>query len=484
MTTHSYNKTVNCDSIIDLVVNRKVNGRNLLRMCILLMCYFVVNYGYAQNINPLDSVRRQFELDAAQIRADFEVYEAQARADYFRYTDSIKSIWGGDTIIDNTPKIWVEYAKDFQSRSIVDFENGSVSVETAIDAVEIDDTTFINARLTEAVENLLNSRGSTCPYSSSVDPSLPLTKNPIMDGLIDWVQLGISEFDIYSETGAKNVRPVPPAPTVKGTELALTNEKRKIKVPSEEEGEAKERKTLAEKRQEGRAKAKQKTEQLKGYAEKPKLANKIVQSARKTYLSIKGKDGISRQSVKIQMALVSDNISKNAALYKDLVAEFSDRFQIEQPLIFAIIEQESAFNPQAKSWVPAYGLMQLVPRSGGRDAYRYVYKVDRIPEMSYLYNPRNNIELGTAYLRVLMNQFAEVRDPHCRRLCVIASYNTGPGNVSRSFIGNSNLTKAFTAINRHDYNGLYNHLVSNLPYEETRNYVEKVTKRREKYMKQ
>lgn len=199
--------------------------------------------------------------------------------------------------------------------------------------------------------------------------------------------------------------------------------------------------------------------------------------------AVKGADGKSRQVVQVQLNLVSDNLSRNATLYKDLVAEFSNRFQIEQPLIYAIMEQESAFNPQAKSWVPAYGLMQLVPKSGGADAYRYVYQKEWIPTQSYLFNPRNNIELGTAYLRVLMNQFASVSDPHCRRLCVIAGYNTGAGNVSRAFIGTTNLGKAFSYIESFDYNGLYNHLISNLPHSETRNYVVKVTQRREKYLK-
>lgn len=79
---------------------------------------------------------------------------------------------------------------------------------------------------------------------------------------------------------------------------------------------------------------------------------------------MKGDDGKVRQVVQIEMNLVSDNLSKNATLYKDLVAEFSQVFQIEQPLIFAVMEQESRFNPEATSWVPAYGLMQLVPKSG------------------------------------------------------------------------------------------------------------------------
>ena len=241
---------------------------------------------------------------------------------------------------------------------------------------------------------------------------------------------------------------------------------------------------MAEKRVESREKARQKAQGMKGSVNNSILAKRLASKAKKKVSVIKGNDGQTRKVIQVQMALVSDNISKNAALYKDLIAEFSEKFQIEQPLIYAIIEQESAFNPQATSWVPAYGLMQLVPRSGGREAYRYIYKVDKMPEMSYLYNPRNNIELGTAYLRVLMNQFARVEDPHCRRLCVIASYNTGAGNVSRSFIGSTNLGKAFSHINQHNYDGLFRHLITNLPYEETRDYVAKVTKRREKYMKE
>lgn len=441
-----------------------------------LICVLCGNKGGAQSFHQLDSIRYQFEQDAAQVRADFEAYEEQARADYFRYSDSIKSIWGGDTIVDNTPKVWVEYDKDYRSRSIVDFENGEVEVEAAIDIDKIQDTSLVNNRLVEAIERLLNSRGSTCPYPSSVDASAPLTKNPILDDLIDWTQFGLDMSDAL-EPIMKNVRPVPPTPTVKGKDLTITQRTRQTETVQQGG------KTLAEKRKEGRERAKQKLEQQRKSLDKSTLAKKIVQSVQKTFTTVKGKDGTVRQVVKIQMAMVSDNISKNAALYKDLVAEFSEKFQIEQPLIYAIMEQESAFNPQAKSWVPAYGLMQLVPRSGGRDAYRYVYKVDKIPEMSYLYNPRNNIELGTAYLRVLMNQFAKVEDPHCRRLCVIAGYNTGPGNVSRSFIGTTKLANAFSVINQHDYNGIYNHLINNLPYEETRNYVVKVTQRREKYMK-
>lgn len=448
----------------------------------IIMCIWRISLSFAQTNNSLDSIRWQFEQEAAQMHIDFEEYEKKVRADYFRYVDSIKKVWGGDTIIDNTPKIWVEYGAEFCSRSIVDFENGTVEVEIAID--EKENLIRINDRMVKAIERMLDSRGSTYPYSFSENVADPLTARPILEGLIDFSQFDFELSDSIFEQLPQKKRPLPPSPTVKGHNLNVNQTLTESIVSNQKMVNESKKKTLAEKRKEGRLEGKKKAEQISGKINNSLLAKQIAMNAKKKVEVIRGNDGVTRQVIKVQMALVSDNLSRNAALYKDLVVEFSQKFQIEQPLIYAIMEQESAFNPQATSWVPAYGLMQLVPSSGGRDAYRYVYKVDKKPDMSYLYNPRNNIELGTAYLRVLMNQFARVEDPHCRRLCVIASYNTGPGNVSRSFIGTTNLNNAFSVINRHDYNGLYTHLVTNLPYEETRKYVAKVTQRREKYMKQ
>lgn len=444
-----------------------------------------VGLAYGQVVDPLDSIRKQFEKDVAKMRMEFEEYEAKARADYFRYVESIKNVWGGDTVVDNSKRIWVEYDKDYRSRSIVDFEHGNVMVEVAVEDADMKDTLLVNRRLAEAVERMLKSRGSTCPYPSSVDVSEPLTEKPILDGLIDLSVYGDEEVsNEMADNAPRNVRPTPPQPTVRSKNLDLQRKQGQEVVVMKTKHEKKsDGKTLAEKKKEGKEKADQKSEKMKSDADKYAIAKKVVAQSPKAITTTKGADGKERKVVQVQMSLVVDNLSRNAMLYKDLVSEFSVRFQIEEPLIYAIMEQESAFNPQATSWVPAYGLMQLVPRSGGRDAYRFVYKVDRIPEVSYLYNPRNNIELGTAYLRVLMNQFERVTDPHCRRLCVIAGYNTGAGNVSRSFIGSTNLSKAFSSICQFDYEGLYNHLVRNLPYEETRNYVVKVTQRREKYMK-
>jgi membrane-bound lytic murein transglycosylase C len=150
-------------------------------------------------------------------------------------------------------------------------------------------------------------------------------------------------------------------------------------------------------------------------------------------------------------------------------------------LVFAIIRTESNFNPYAVSSVPAYGLMQLVPTSGGREAYRRAKGEDVAPTRDYLFDPQNNVELGTAYLNVLMfNQLEEVSNDISREYCVIAAYNTGSGNVLRTF--SKNRTTAVQQINGLQPGVLYDKLRSNLPYQETRNYLEKVTTYRKSYV--
>ncbi|MBO5677346.1 MAG: DUF3393 domain-containing protein [Bacteroidaceae bacterium] len=454
-----------------------------MRTHILLLSASFFSLCASAQVSEIDSIRNQFEAEARQTVEDFEAYsqqayedymayERQARQEFEAYVNSINAVWG-DTLTD-TQKEWVSYSDDRSERSVVDFETGRIDVEVALDEGASEEE--VKSRLQQAVEQLLNNRGTTCPYKSEVDASNPIAKQPILEGLLDLTPYELPTDDMVE---AKPKRKAPPTPVVKGKDLPTYTADKVVAQPKKDKTQP--TSTLADRKAQAKEKAAEKI--ARWTQSTAEIAKRIVEKTVATVKTITGGDGKERKVAKVEMALVKDNISKNAALYKDLVAEFSARFQVEQPLIYAIMEQESAFNPQAKSWVPAYGLMQLVPKSGGRDAYRYVYKTDRICESSYLFDPRNNIELGTAYLRVLLNQFGKVEDAGCRQLCVIAAYNTGAGNVSRCFIGSTKLANAFPTINQLDYTRLYNHLISELPYEETRNYVKKVVQRREKYLK-
>jgi len=133
------------------------------------------------------------------------------------------------------------------------------------------------------------------------------------------------------------------------------------------------------------------------------------------------------------------------------------------------------------SGAPAYGLMQLVPTSGGRAALKRVQGVDQTPTPEYLFDPDHNIELGAAYLGVLGNtEFHAVDNPDSRDYCVIAAYNTGPRNVTRTFA--SDKAEAMTDINGLPPAALFDKLRTGLPSEETREYVVKVTGYRRQFV--
>lgn len=469
-----------------------------MKSTILTFALFVICSGIAaqeNNNQKSDSTRLKFEAEAAQdreafekfaeeARKEYELYEQQMRKEYLDYVKTIKKVWGNDSIIDDTKSKWVEYSDDYQSRSVVDFESGEILIEVAFDDIHRYDSAEIDRRIASTIEKMLESRGTTCPYSSKVDVNQFLVERPILEGLVDLSKYTFPDSAEVAQVKPRNARPTPPAPKVRGKELELPKSeinKKEIAANSE---------TMASRvaREGGNTnKANQDRQDAIRRARELYSAQAIAKAATmqspKKSTTVKGSDNKSRTVVQVKMSMVTDNISKNAALYKEHVATYSEKFQIEQPLIYAVMEQESYFNPEATSWVPAYGLMQLVPRSGGYDAYRYVYKRDWVPTKSYLYVPHQNIELGTAYLRILMNQFSKVTDPECRRLCVIASYNTGAGNVSRAFTGNTNISNAIPLINRYNYTQLYNHLTTSLSTEEARNYVSGVSKRREKYLK-
>lgn len=427
------------------------------------------------------SEREAFAKMAEEARKEYEFYEQQMRKEYSNWLKSVKKIWGGqETPLDDTKSEWVEYSDDYQSRSIVNFETGDILIEVAFDDIQRYDSAEIDRRIAQTIEKMLDSRGTTCPYSSTVDINQFLTQRPILEGLIDLSKYTFPDSTEVAQTQPRSVRPTPPAPKVRGKELDLPQTQT---TSTSSTGTTMAARVLQEGVGDNAHRRREAIERARELYSTRTIASVAAQQSPKRSVTIKGSDNKSRTVVQVKMSMVTDNISKNAALYKDYVATYSQKFQIEQPLIYAVMEQESYFNPEATSHVPAYGLMQLVPRSGGYDAYRYVYKRDWVPTKSYLYVPHQNIELGTAYLRILMNQFSAVTDPDCRRLCVIASYNTGAGNVSRAFTGNTNLGSAISLINRYNYTQLYNHLTCRLSTEEARNYVRGVSKRREKYLK-
>ena len=88
-------------------------------------------------------------------------------------------------------------------------------------------------------------------------------------------------------------------------------------------------------------------------------------------------------------------------------------------LLAAQCYQESAFDPKAVSWAGARGLMQIMPGTANQLG---------VP-VSSLYEPEVNISASVKYLRILQQQFADIKNPTERIKFVLAAYNGGSRHV-------------------------------------------------------
>lgn len=165
------------------------------------------------------------------------------------------------------------------------------------------------------------------------------------------------------------------------------------------------------------------------------LKDEVTPQAQVQPEPVVSEDGQNQIKVSVEVPLVPEHLRVRAERYMKDILENSGRQGIEPALVLAIIHTESAFNPLAQSSAGAYGLMQLIPRHGARDAWRYLYGKDRVIHPRYLLDPGNNIRLGAAYLFLLQNRyFQNVADPANREYVVICAYNWGPTQVQQQVL--------------------------------------------------
>lgn len=189
---------------------------------------------------------------------------------------------------------------------------------------------------------------------------------------------------------------------------------------------------------------------------------------------IVGKDGVERVKVRVELNMVPDHIKKRAERYQATVEEEAHKRGVEPALVMAVMHTESAFNPMARSPVPAFGLMQLVPRFAAKEAYVQLYGKEKVLPPEYLYDPKNNIELGTTYMaRLLQTYFTDVQDAVKRRYIAICAYNWGPTAMRKKLVDQ-------VKIDGMKADELFRLLQKRVP-NETKDYLQRVEERRALY---
>jgi soluble lytic murein transglycosylase len=137
--------------------------------------------------------------------------------------------------------------------------------------------------------------------------------------------------------------------------------------------------------------------------------------------------------------------------HEDVIRQQADEKGVDAALIAAVIYSESKFS-EATSSAGARGLMQIIP-----DAAEQIAKESGATsfELGDLSNPEINIRYGTFLLRELLARY------NGDEAAALAAYNAGPGNVDKW--GGSGLN------------------VSDIPFPETRAYVEEVLDKQKAY---
>ena len=148
--------------------------------------------------------------------------------------------------------------------------------------------------------------------------------------------------------------------------------------------------------------------------------------------------------------------------YSEIVSVYAEKYEVEENLVYAVIKAESNFKSNAESNKSAIGLMQIVEDTAIDVANKNNITIDNQNIREELLKEDNNINIGTKYLSILLNQYKNTE-------VALAAYNAGIGTVDNW------IEKGIIKTDGSD--------IQNIPYKETNNYVRKILRDYKVYYK-
>lgn len=347
----------------------------------------------ADNIEDVKAIAKQAKITRDLVRADIKAIQAL----YAELDQKVNKKWGKGNSELPEKKKYVKYTNDYQARTIVDFDKGTVRVETLTTNLPLD-------TLKQAV---------TTTLLTTADPT---------------------KTDIFSSD----------APDTEGVPFLYPQ-------VMDHDG----------KLVQYRWRAQRYSDYL--------VTNKLKKS-----------NSNGKTVYAVEFNLVAQHEHLRQEKYSQYVIAAAKRYNLSPALIYGIIETESSFNPYAVSPANAYGLMQVVPATAGRDVYNLVKQKSGEPTKEVLFSPENNIDIGSAYLHILQTRYlVKVSNKVSQEYSMISAYNGGTGNVLKTF--DKDRTRAMNKINQTSTSNVYKKLRYDHPRTESRNYLEKVTKAKKNY---
>ncbi len=144
----------------------------------------------------------------------------------------------------------------------------------------------------------------------------------------------------------------------------------------------------------------------------------------KGILALAARANMASLAVRLDYQLYPNGGGFDGAAYPIPAWTPGEGFRIDRALIYALIRQESKFNPKAKSWAGARGLMQLMP---GTASFVAQDRRFRSKKRSDLFLPEINMTLGQKYIEILLKD----KKINGSLFLMAAAWNGGPGNLNK-----------------------------------------------------